>query len=395
MNIQSRTITILLFVILLIFPTTTFAQTGDQDPSLVWVSYSNYELQVPSNWLNWTYQANLSESENETALIQLVQQIDSTAVQEAQAIIQANIPGFTIVSLSPQLVGDDLMVVTLTPFSLSASLQDLNLNSGATNQQIFQALGLVPNTDTNPVFGYWLEQDETNTTMTLVYTLAQSDLLLLLSGNLSNQAIGDLQLNNQAETITQAINNLDQSNPTFHQLLSILTSLRLVSDQIDPSQCPNAVNLGQFSSVNTSFYYPFTITAQYTVGTVDLTTLGIDPELEPTQGTDLVFPLSGYIQDFNCPDAYFTAQPCSDPLNCSVSIIFTSTGVSNPSLLVLQPDGLYVFADIVKAGGNLDPAVAARPTQDQHTIPNGTYQLWLGGHYPGETINGQLLIIVQ
>lgn len=376
----------------------TLAQDALEDT--VPVTYSIYQLSVPQDWLSWVYDPKLSEQENETALIRLVQQIEPAAVTEARPVIEDSIPGFVIASLNPRLVGDDLMFVAATEYSLSASLADLQLPASATDQQVLEALGLITPqlSSTDIPWGYWLEQSDA-TSFYVAYVIRQSDSIMIVAGALSNQSVGDLRLDGTQEDVLNTVSDLVSNNDTFRQLASVATSLNVSSTHENPQialdQCPNSVNLGEFSAANTNLYSPFSVPLNFTVGQIDLTTLDIQPlELEPTQGSDFVFPLAGYITDANCPDAYFTALPCPDPLRCSVSVIVTAAGAFNPSILMRQPDGLYVFGDIVQPGGNLDPAVAARPTSER-TIPSGTYMIWIGGHNPGETIQGTLLIIVQ
>ncbi|MFC1959563.1 hypothetical protein ACFLYO_02525 [Chloroflexota bacterium] len=414
---------VVLSLLFTLLPLTVFAQgkvtpTPAPAPSedAAWVEYAQYRYQAPPDWLTWVLDPAASEQNNETALLNLVRQIDPAAVAEAQPVIEDNIPGFVSVALAPQLVGDDLMFVTMSEYSLTVSIGDLDLNANATDQQILEALGvIVPDATADSSFGYWLEQDEYSATVSMVYLVPQTDALLIMNGSVSNAMVGDLQLSQNPQTVVAAVDELLEFNDAFQQLVAIPTSLELIDDSAvtgppdknvptantaptgasDLSQCPNAINLGELSAANTNLYMPFRLPAQFAVGTVNVAALDPQPlELEPTPGSDFVFPLSGYITAADCPDAYFTASPCPDPLQCFVSIMFTAAGASNPTLLVLQPDGQYVFADIVQPGGNLDPAVAARPASNR-TIPGGIYQVWVGGHQPGEIIAGELLVIVQ
>lgn len=341
------------------------------------VQIGPYVFTVPAGWLTWTYDEDLTESRNEQALIAVVEQIDPALVEGATEIVEANVPDMIAAAFAPEAPGGELVYISLMSFGYQASLEGLKLTAQATPEQVITALGFPEVEQAHTLTaGFFLEEDQDETTFTGGFALPDLDRIIVLSGG--GNSLGWQTYGDEVQTAIRSF-VLDEEGDTGDQT----GNPPAPATDLQTGQIPTG-QLQVLTPANPLYLYPYEFPVPMMVtGAVDLTRQPIEPILEKVEGTQTYLPVVGYVTAE--PTFAFIAQP--NP-NGTVGVVFAGNNYVDTVLLVHCPNGQWNFADDVK-WANPDPAIAANLAQE------GVYEVWIGSKLPNQTVSGTLYVLVQ
>lgn len=357
-------------------PTSVWPSWQTPKPTSQDIQFGPFVFTAPVDWLAWTCDETLSESENEEALIALVRQIDPALVEEATEVIVDSVPDMVAAAFAPDTPGDALVYISLMAFGYQVSLESLGLTAKATPAQVITALGFPLVEQSNALTaGFLLEEDRDEVLYTGGFALPDQDRIVVLTGGAS-----PLGWEEYGETVQGAIRSfaLDDETGTPLEPDAAGPAADLQTGQLDPAQLPVLL------PANPQYLYPYEFPAQgFMTGAVDLTQQPIDPILEKIEGTDIYPPVVGYVTAQ--PTFAFYARPNRGG---TVGVVFAGNNFIDTVLLVHCPNGEWNFADDVK-WANADPAIAANLAQE------GVYEVWIGTKQPSQAVSGTLYVLVQ
>jgi len=357
-------------------PTSVWPSWQTPKPTSQDIQFGPFVFTAPVDWLAWTYDETLSESENEEALIALVRQIDPALVEEATEVIVGSVPDMVAAAFAPDTPGDALVYISLMAFGYQVSLESLGLTAKATPAQVITALGFPLVEQSNALTaGFLLEEDRDEVLYTGGFALPDQDRIVVLTGGAS-----PLGWEEYGETVQGAIRSfaLDDETGTPLEPDAAGPAADLQTGQLDPAQLPVLL------PANPQYLYPYEFPAQgFMTGAVDLTQQPIDPILEKIEGTDIYPPVVGYVTAQ--PTFAFYARPNRGG---TVGVVFAGNNYIDTVLLVHCPNGEWNFADDVK-WANADPAIAANLAQE------GVYEVWIGTKQSNQAVSGTLYVLVQ